>query len=100
MDQHIQLKTDMLDKFAYWDSKIKEDYYKNVEIDLKFENARSSMYETLQSFQTVASQVIFEQRYDEASEKMSGDINTQYQFAKRIESELKVVQNALPKKAE
>lgn len=31
---------------------------------------------------------------------MSADINTQYQFAKRIESELKVVQNALPKKAE
>jgi len=47
LEQHTQLKTDVLDKFALWDAHLKEDYYKVQEIDSFFEQAKSSMYETL-----------------------------------------------------
>ena len=58
------------------------------------------MSERLKEYQTIEGFVIFEQKYNETIEKMSSDLNSIYQYARKLETDLKSVQTILPKKAE
>jgi len=54
----------------------------------------------LKEYQTLDNFVIYEQKSNEFLEKMSNDVNSMYQYARKIDLEVKSIQTILPKKAE
>lgn len=83
-----------------FNTKLQIDYYTKEEVDKFNSDGRDYMQEQLTNYQTIESFIVYEQKNNDALERIKEDLNEMYQYAKRIETELKGVQNILPKKAE